>query len=88
MPVWHLTLDLSLPVQRWRDGEITIPELAKQVTEKIKKSRWKNITGNEAELDAALDELLTSNSSNDYEFHFAHLYDLADQDRVWIETAR
>lgn len=86
MPVWHLTLRLGDLVGRWKDGDLHITELAQKVTERIKESRWRSFTGDTDEFDTALADLEKVENQAEYERVFEAVYDLADQDRVWIET--
>jgi hypothetical protein len=87
MPVWHITVNLSDLNNRWHKGEIDIPELAKLVVERIKQSKWRDITPYPHTFGDALAELEAVTSKDEYVAVFEELYDLADSDRVCIETS-
>lgn len=86
MPVWHITVNLGDLNDRWRKGEIGIPELAKLVVRRIKQSKWRDITPYPHTFDEHLADLEAATDKDEYVAAFEELYDLADSDRVWIET--
>lgn len=86
MAHWELTIRLGDLVGQWKSGDLDIPELAEKVAERIKASRWRSFTADPDELDTALEDLEKVGTRFDYERVFEAVYDLADLDRVWIET--
>lgn len=86
MPTWTLTIRLGDLVSQWKSGELDITELAEKVAERIKATRWRSFTADTDEFDTALDELTKVGTRYEYERVFDAVYDLADLDRVWIET--
>lgn len=87
MPVWHRSIHLEVLVQQWKDGGLDIEELAELVVGKIRRSGWRELTHNPDLLDDLLDELSEVLNENEYTSVFNDLYDLADADRVWIQTS-
>lgn len=87
MPVWNITLRLADLIGQWKDGDLTIPELAEKVVERIKSSGWRDITPYPHTFDEVVTNLLSAEDRGEYENLFEEIYDLADQDRVWIETS-
>lgn len=86
MPVWHRTVKLGDLVQQWKNQQIDITELAELVVERIKRSGWRALTSDPDLFDDLLDELSEVLNKDEYTGAFNELYDLADIDRVWIET--
>ena len=83
MPVWHLTVKLG---SLWREP-MAFPLKRDAVVEIIKGSGWRDLTGDPDEFDSALEELSETLSIPEFDAAFSDLYDLADYDRVWIETS-
>ena len=83
---WYAKIDLAPEVTRWENGELSIPELAARVAEIIKASDWRKFTPYPDTFDDRLGRLLQAETPSQYEAAFEHIYDLADQDRVWIEA--
>lgn len=87
MPVWHLTVKLTDLTDQYRKGELGVEELAEKVAERIKQSGWRDITPYPHTFDDTVSLLRGVDSESEYVAVFNELYDLADSDRVWIETA-
>lgn len=86
MPVWNRTIDLSGPVRQLKqDGDIQA--LTKAVTEIIEKSGWLEDTPYPDTLRDHLGLLGQAATAEDYVVAFDFIYDVADEDRVWIETS-
>jgi len=85
MPVWVLKIDLRQFVNQWSAGELSIEELARKVVAEIKGTTWRSWTAYPHTWDDTVDRLLQATTSAEYENAFDYIYDLADQDRVWIE---
>jgi hypothetical protein len=83
MAVWHLTLDLK---GIWRDESLTFGEKRDKVVARIKTSGWRALTPYPDHFDDLVAELEESLNSIEFEYAFDELYDLADSDRVRIET--
>lgn len=86
MPHWNLKIDLSEHVQAWKLGELSIQELARNVAGQIKETSWRTWSPYPHTWDDTIDRLLNVTTPAEYEDAFEYVYDLADQDRVWIET--
>ena len=87
MPVWNRTIRLADLVGQWEAGELTIPQLAEKVVEIIEKSGWLEETPYPDTLRDHLAALKQAEDPYDYVMAFDRIYDVADEDRVWIETA-
>lgn len=84
MPHWKRTIDLKPAVQVFRDtGDI--PKTAEKAVEIIEKSGWLNDTPYPDTLRDHLNRLKQQTTAQEYEAAFAFIYDVADDDRVWIE---
>lgn len=86
MPNWNRTLYLSDLIQSWKRGEITIPELAEKVAEQVERSGWLADTPFPDTLRDHLNRLKQATNPGEYTAAFEYIYDVADVDRVWIET--
>lgn len=86
MAIWHITINLGYLVRRYRDGDLDITRLAEKVVKKIKCSGWRHITEDADEFDAMLEALAVARSEGEYMTALTAVYDLADIDRIWIET--
>lgn len=86
MPHWNLKIDLAPEVKQWKDGEVSVEELARAVKSKIDKSGWRAFTPYPHTFDDHLGRLLQAETASQYEAAFEYIYDLADEDRVWIDT--
>ncbi len=87
MTTWNITIKLGDLVGDWKAGRFDIPELARLVVERIKDSEWRKITPYPDSFDQTLDVLLRATGEGEYSAAFEEIYDLADADRVWIETS-
>jgi hypothetical protein len=87
MPQWNRTIKLADLVARWKSGELTIPQLAEKVVERIEASGWVEDTAYPDTLRDHLGRLKQAEYPSAYEASFEYVYDVADQDRVWIETS-
>jgi hypothetical protein len=86
MPVWYAKIDLAPEVEAYKLGALSIPELAAKVVEIIKASDWRKFTPYPDTFDDHLGRLLQAETPSQYEAAFEYVYDLADEDRVWIAT--
>ena len=87
MPQWNRTIFLTGAVQRWKEGALTIPELAEEVVGRIERSGWLADTPYPDTLRDHLNQLKQATDRAEYEIAFDYVYDVADEDRVWIETS-
>lgn len=83
MPAWNLTVKLS-PL--WHEEGITFPSRRDGLVKLIQESGWRDLTGDRGEFDLLIEELAETESAGSFDAVFKDLYDLADSDRVWIET--
>jgi hypothetical protein len=83
MPVWHLTVNLE-PV--WGVTGIPFTEKRDRIVHLIRRSGWLNNTLEKALLEELLGELAETPDATSFDGVFRDLYNLADDDRVWIET--
>ena len=86
MPNWNLKIDLAPEVEAWKVGAVSIEELARKVVERFKESGWRAFSPYPHTWDDMIDRLLQVETPAQYENAFEYIYDLADQDRVWIST--
>lgn len=82
MPVWHLTVKLG---SVWR-ADLIFPLKRDAVVEIVKKSGWRELTDDQETYDDLVEELSETLNLAEFDSVFNDLYDLADADRVWIET--
>lgn len=86
MPAWNRTVDLKPAVQLYKtDGDI--PATAEKAVEIIEKSGWLADTPYPDTLRDALNQLKQAADSYEYVRAFDLIYNVADEDRVWIETS-
>jgi hypothetical protein len=86
MAHWALKVDLAPEVEAYKLGNLSIEELARRVVDRFKESGWRAFSPYPHTWDDVIDRLLQVESPGEYEAAFEYIYDLADQDRVWIET--
>lgn len=85
MPVWNRTIDLKPAVGIYKaTGDI--PATAAKAVEIIEASGWLEDTPYPDTLRDRLNRLKQATSVREYIAAFDWIYDVADQDRVWIET--
>lgn len=87
MPNWNLKIDLAPYVRQWKNGELSIEELAREVVARLKDSGWRAFSPYPHTWDDTIDRLLQAETASQYEEAFEYIYDLADEDRVWIDAA-
>ncbi len=87
MPQWNRTINLADLVARWKKGELTIPQLAEKVVERIEASGWVEDTAYPDTLRDHLSRLKQADCASHYESAFDWIYNVADEDRVWTETS-
>lgn len=85
MPVWNRTIDLKPAVEIYKTHG-GVPATAEKAVEIIEKSGWLDDTPYPDTLRDHLAELKQATGEYDYVLAFDKIYDVADADRVWIET--
>lgn len=86
MANWALKIDLAPEVEAWKLGAVSIEELARRVVKIFRDSGWRAFSPYPHTWDDTIDRLLQVETPAQYENAFEYIYDLADQDRVWIST--
>lgn len=84
MPQWSITIDVKDIWENFK--EVGLEESVKQIVAKIKESRWRSITPYPDTFDQLISDLEASTSLDEFNSWWAEVYDLADEDRVWIST--
>lgn len=87
MPNWNLKIDLAPEVGAYKRGDLSIEELARKVVEIFKASGWRAFSPYPHTWDDNIERLLQVETPAQYENAFEYIYDLADEDRVWITTS-
>jgi hypothetical protein len=86
MAHWALKVDLAPEVEAYKLGNLSIEELARKVVDKLKATNWRAFSPYPHTWDDSVERLLQVETPAQYEAAFEYIYDLADQDRVWIST--
>lgn len=86
MPVWNRVIDLKPAIDFYKAGG-DIPKTAEKAVEIIEKSGWLADTPYPDTLRDHLAELKQATDEYSYTRAFDQIYDVADEDRVWIETS-
>jgi hypothetical protein len=86
MPVWNRTIDLRPAVQIFKT-EADIVKAAEKAVEIIEGSGWLADTPYPDTLRDHLGRLGQVTTSGEYAAAFEWIYDVADIERVWIETS-
>lgn len=83
MPNWKRTIDLK---DTFHNDDLTIPQKAKVIVERIKASGWVEDTAYPDTLRDHLAELEEALNATEFGWAWGTIYDVADEDRVWLET--
>lgn len=84
MPAWHATISVA---DIWKNFEdVGLEESVKQIVAKIKASPWRSITPYPDTFDELIADLGASTTLDEFNGWWGEIYDLADSDRIWIET--
>lgn len=86
MPVWNRTINLKPAVELYKTTD-DIPATAEKAVEIIEKSGWLDDTPFPDTLRDHLNRLKQATDNYEYVLAFDYIYDVADVDRVWIETS-
>lgn len=87
MPVWNRTIDLKPAVEIYKANPADITGTAAKAVEIIEASGWLADTPYPDTLRDHLNALKQAEDAYDYTRAFDRIYDVADTDRVWIETS-
>ena len=85
MPDWNRTIDLKPAVEIYKESQ-DVPKTAEKAVEIVEQSGWLTDTPYPDTLRDHLNQLKQATTPSEYEAAFEYLYDVADNDRVWIET--
>lgn len=83
MPVWNVTIKLA---DVFHSPHYTDEEKAQVIAERLKTSQWRYWSEDASEFDRLVELLEKAESKAEFNEAWDELYDLADIDRVWIET--
>lgn len=83
MPHWNLTVDLK---PFWNNEEIGFEEKRDKIVEAIKASKWREWTPYPDYFDELVDNVAAAENVDVFDCAWDEIYDLADDDRVWIVT--
>lgn len=70
----------------WHNDDLPFEKKRDKIVERIKESGWRDITPYPDTFDERVADLTASSDTSEFDSWFNELYDLADSDRVWIET--
>lgn len=83
MPHWEISIPLD---DFWHDDALTIIEKRDRFVERVKASRWREITPYPDYFDQLLDEFADAETVGQFNDALSELYDQADTDRVWLQA--
>lgn len=83
MANWYLTVDLS---DYWHSEHLGFEEKRDGITSLLSASPWRNLSLHPGRIDQLIAELRKTTSVAAFDAVFGQVYELADTDRVWIET--
>lgn len=83
MPHWNKTVNLA---DVWKNEDLTFEEQVEKIVERIKNSGWRKFTPYPHTFDELIENLEKSETKEAFNDVWEEVYDLADVDRVWIET--
>lgn len=81
-PVW----DRKINMKGVLDRDAPFEEIRDEVVRRLRHSTWMGQAGEDSELDYAIQELADTTDADEFDYVWNEIYDLADWDRVWIET--
>ena len=82
-PIWTYTLNFS---DVFHNDNLEFEEKLERIVNIIKRSRWYLNQDGYSELHYLIDDLADSVDEDEFNEYWDNLYDLADYDRVWINT--
>lgn len=80
---WFLTIDLA---DVWQDENLPFEEKRDTICKRIRSSNWAKLTPYPGHLNELVNAVGATISLGGFDAAFNELYDLADNDGVWIET--
>lgn len=83
MPSWAMSIHLS---DIWKSEELSFPERRDGVVDRIRKSGWETITNHPLYLTGTVNILAECDDVVEFDHYWNNIYDIADEDRVWIST--
>ena len=85
LPSWAGKLDVS---DVFHNDDLTFIEKRDAIVARIKATRWyKNADPHEFDgLHDVVENLATEETADDFDYWWDQLYDIADVDRIWINT--
>lgn len=81
-PIWDHKIDVSL----WWRSEAPFTERRDGIVRAVKRSRWYRQADELSDLYSYVDELADAEDTQHFDQVWDCIYDLADIDRVWIDT--
>lgn len=83
MDNWYLTVDLA---DHWSAEDLSFEQRRDGIANLLGMSRWRTLSDNPARFDQLLAGLRKTADIREFDLAFGLLHDLANTDRVWIET--
>jgi hypothetical protein len=83
MAIWLYTIRLG---DIWKNPDLTFKDHRDRIVERLSTSRWATETGGEdSDLADLLRQLGEATDEQEFDDVWTEIYDLADDDRAWIE---
>lgn len=79
-PVWKYTLYLS---DVFHNDEMTFEQIRDAIVDRIRRSQW---FSENKDLEELVNGLCGAEDGDEFDDWFGQIYDIADFDRVWVET--
>lgn len=70
----------------WHDDEMPFEDKRDRFVQRVKSSGWLAMSDQADELECLLDEIGDTETPSDFDWVLSLIFDIADYDRVWIET--
>lgn len=83
MPHWEYKIRLG---DVWKNDELTFEQQRDAIVVRFRRSRWYLMSGAHSDLHELIDELAEAEDAEDFDEAWVQIYNLADEDRAWIET--
>lgn len=81
--VWYVTINLA---DTFHNEDLDFEEKVERIVDRIKRSGWRLLTDDTENFDLLVEQLETSSDKHEFNATWDEVLDLADLDRVWIET--
>ena len=82
MAIWLYKIDLK---DVWHNDELSFEEKRNEIVKRLRDSSWFKDSYS-FELEDLIDWLELTGNVQEFDHQFRYIYDLADEDRTWIET--